>query len=90
MSGKPAAVALEKAGLECNYNSIPFDPRKPFDPSGIRIGTPAVTTRGMKEGDMGRIAQWMDEALSCATDDDALSRLRNEVHEFCTGFPLPA
>src|SRR5512147_2087964 len=60
VSGKIAAKALDAAGIELNYNSVPFDPRKPFDPSGIRIGTPAVTSRGMKEAEMRQIAAWMD------------------------------
>lgn len=89
VTGKPAARALDKAGLECNYNTIPFDPRKPFDPSGLRIGTPAVTTRGMKEVDMEKIAGWMEEALVHAEDEAALARIGAEVAEFCKSFPAP-
>lgn len=89
INGKPAARALDKAGLECNYNTIPFDPRKPFDPSGVRIGTPSVTTRGMKEAEMAHIARWMHEALAHAGDDAALERIRKEVVALCSAFPAP-
>jgi glycine hydroxymethyltransferase len=89
INGKPAAVALEKAGIECNYNSIPFDPLKPFDPSGIRIGTPAVSSRGMGEPEMAKIAAWMEEALSNAGDEAVLTRIRREVAELCASFPAP-
>jgi glycine hydroxymethyltransferase len=89
ITGKPAAVALEKAGIEVNYNTIPFDPRKPFDPSGVRLGTPAVTSRGMKEPDMERIAAWIDAALTRAADGAALEGQRAEVAEFCAAFPAP-
>ncbi|HLU47345.1 MAG TPA: serine hydroxymethyltransferase [Planctomycetota bacterium] len=89
INGKPAARALHLAGIECNYNTIPFDPRKPFDPSGVRIGTPSVTSRGMREGDMARIAEWMDRAIRHASEPDALEKIRAEVAEFCKGFPSP-
>lgn len=89
MGGKQAASTLSRAGIECNANTIPFDPRKPLDPSGIRIGTPAVTSRGMKEAEMRQIASWIDEALSAADDPQALERIRREVGTFCEGFPAP-
>ncbi|HEY8519498.1 MAG TPA: serine hydroxymethyltransferase [Gammaproteobacteria bacterium] len=89
INGKPAAQALHAAGIECNYNTIPFDPRKPFDPSGIRIGTPAVTSRGMKEIEMRAIAAWIDRALAAAGDAQALERIRREIAEFCRAFPAP-
>ena len=89
LAGKPAAVALEKAGLECNYNTVPFDPRKPFDPSGVRIGTPASTSCGMKEPEMAKIAEWMDRALQNAEDDAALAKIAAEVAEVCRDFPAP-
>jgi glycine hydroxymethyltransferase len=88
-NGKPAAKALQAAGIECNYNTIPFDPRKPMDPSGVRIGTPSVTSRGMKEKDMARIADFMDRALAAHADPAALERIRGEVAEFCRAFPAP-
>jgi glycine hydroxymethyltransferase len=89
INGKPAARALNRAGVECNYNTIPFDPRKPMDPSGLRLGTPAVTSRGMKESDMTAVAGWIDRALGAADVPDTLDRIRAEVKEFCQAFPAP-
>jgi glycine hydroxymethyltransferase len=89
INGKPAAQALHKAGIECNYNTIPFDPRKPFDPSGVRIGTPSITSRGMTEREMPQIAEWIDRAIARAGDDAGLSAIRSEVAEFCRAFPAP-
>lgn len=89
INGKPAAKALDKAGLECNYNTIPFDPRKPFDPSGVRIGTPAVTSRGMREPQMKKIADWMHRALVHASNEPQLAKIRAEVAEMCESFPPP-
>ena len=89
INGKPAARALNDAGIECNYNTIPFDSRKPMDPSGLRLGTPAVTTRGMKESDMVLVAEWIDRALAAADDAANLATIRAEVREFCAKFPAP-
>jgi glycine hydroxymethyltransferase len=89
ITGKPAARALNTAGIECNYNTIPFDSRKPMDPSGLRIGTPSVTSRGMREQDMVAIAGWIDRVLSAADDADRLLAIRAEVKEFCSQFPAP-
>src|ERR1700683_4797003 len=91
IGGKPAAKALDRAGIETNSNTVPFDQRKPFDPSGIRIGTPAVTTRGLREEHMEPIAAWMDEAITAATkDDDAvLERIAAEVRELLASYPIP-
>jgi glycine hydroxymethyltransferase len=91
IGGKPAAKALDRAGIEVNYNTIPFDPRKPFDPSGIRIGTPAITTRGLGETHMAQVAAWMDEAIVAATKDDepVIERIAGEVKELLAGFPMP-
>ncbi len=89
INGKPAAKALQAAGIECNYNTIPFDPRKPMDPSGVRIGTPSVTSRGMREREMKEIASWMDRALQSYQDLAALEQIRSEVAEFCGAFPAP-
>ena len=89
MGGRDAAVALEKAGVVVNSNSIPFDSRGPFDPSGIRIGTAAVTTRGMDADDMGRIADFIGRALDHLYDDQALKAIAAEVEEFCSDYPLP-
>jgi len=89
INGKPAAQALSKAGIECNYNTIPFDPRKPFDPSGLRLGTPAVTSRGMTESHMLLIAEWIDRVLGAADDEAVITEVRNEITEFTRGFPAP-
>jgi glycine hydroxymethyltransferase len=89
LSGKQAAVALQKAGIETNSNAIPYDPRKPFDPSGLRLGTPSVTSRGMKEPEMAAIAAWIDGVFSHSSDDGWLTRTRGEVRELCQTFPAP-
>src|SRR5580700_10617966 len=73
--GNKAAKALDRAALGCNYNTVPYDPRKPFSPSGIRLGTPAVTSRGMKEGEMRQIAGFIDQALAHVDDEAALERI---------------
>ena len=87
--GKKAAQALDRAGIITNYNTIPYDPRKPFSPSGVRIGTPAVTSRGMREAEMARIAAWMDEVVAAPADEDLAARVRNEVRDLCAQFPAP-
>jgi glycine hydroxymethyltransferase len=89
VTGKVAAKALDRAGIELNYNTVPFDPRKPFDPSGIRLGTPAVTSRGMGEDEMLRIAQWIDRVVSAPDDEALISRTRAEIRELAKGFPPP-
>ena len=91
IGGKPAAKALDRAGIETNYNTVPFDQRKPFDPSGLRIGTPAITTRGLSESHMDQIAGWMDEAIVAAAkdDEDTIERIAAEVRELLAGFPMP-
>jgi glycine hydroxymethyltransferase len=91
IGGKPAAQALDRAGIELNYNTVPYDTRKPFDPSGIRLGTPALTTRGLTEEHMPRVAAWIDEAVSAAVKDDeaALDRIAGEVRELMDDFPMP-
>ncbi|MGH2828895.1 MAG: serine hydroxymethyltransferase [Actinomycetota bacterium] len=87
--GKIAAKALDRAGIECNYNTVPFDPRKPFDPSGIRLGSPAVTSRGMREPQMERIAAWIDAVVAAPEDDALHSRIAAEVRDLCAQFPPP-
>ncbi|HRI52119.1 MAG TPA: serine hydroxymethyltransferase [Pseudomonadota bacterium] len=91
ISGKRAAQALDRAGLETNYNSVPFDPRKPFDPSGLRIGTPAITSRGMGESEMELVAAWLDRAIVAdkAGDEQALPKIAAEVRELLMRFPAP-
>jgi len=87
--GKPAAKALDRAGIELNYNSVPFDPRKPFDPSGVRIGTPAVTSRGMREPEMVQIAAWIDKVVAAPDDDGLQEQIAGEIRELCARFPAP-
>ncbi len=88
ISGKKAENALENAGITVNKNMVPFDTKSPFVTSGIRIGTPAVTTRGMKENEMKRIAAIINNAVSNADDESKLESLVAEVKELCSGFPL--
>ncbi|HEX8627685.1 MAG TPA: serine hydroxymethyltransferase [Catenuloplanes sp.] len=91
IGGKPAAKALDLAGIELNYNTVPYDTRKPFDPSGIRLGTPALTTRGLTEAHMPQVAAWMDDAITAAVKDDAaaLDRIAGEVSDLLAGYPIP-
>ncbi len=91
IGGKPAAKALDRAGIETNYNTVPYDTRKPFDPSGLRLGTPALTTRGLTEQHMPAIGAWMDEAVNASVKDDeaTLDRIAGEVAELLSGFPMP-
>jgi glycine hydroxymethyltransferase len=89
ITGKKGAQALDKAGIVTNYNTVPYDPRKPFNPSGLRIGTPAVTSRGMGENEMRLIAKWMDAAVAHAADEAALTKIAAEVGEVCRKFPAP-
>jgi glycine hydroxymethyltransferase len=89
VAGKKAAKALDRAGIELNYNTVPFDPRKPFDPSGIRLGTPAVTSQGMKEGEMRLIAAWIDRIVSTPEDEAAAETTAKEIRELCRRFPPP-
>lgn len=89
ISGKESALALEKANITLNKNGIPNDPRKPWDPSGVRIGTPAVTTRGMKEKEMVQIVDFIDRVLRNYQNEDLLKKIRVEVKEFTKDFPIP-
>jgi glycine hydroxymethyltransferase len=91
IGGKPAAQALDRAGIELNYNTVPFDPRKPFDPSGIRLGAAAITTRGLGVEQMPQIAEWMDRTIQAANegDDAAINRIAAEVSEFLSAYPMP-
>ncbi|MCA9631341.1 MAG: serine hydroxymethyltransferase [Myxococcales bacterium] len=87
--GKVAAQALDRAGIVANYNSVPFDPRKPFDPSGLRMGTPSITTRGMGNDEMVKLAEWMDRVVSAPEDGGVIERVAAEVKELCADFPPP-
>ncbi len=89
VTGKPAARALNAAGLVCNFNSIPYDPRKPMNPSGLRLGTPSVTSRGMKEDEMRQIARWMDRVVRDMDNEASLATIAQEVKELCLAFPAP-
>jgi glycine hydroxymethyltransferase len=88
LTGAEAEVTLDKAWITVNKNSIPFDPEKPAVTSGIRVGTPAVTSRGMEEEDMATIAQFIHQALETHEDADNIERVRQQVADFCSGFPL--
>ncbi len=88
MLGSEAEKALGEAGITVNKNAIPFDTNPPLKPSGIRIGTPALTTRGMKEADMRQIARWIAEVLNNRTDAGVLRRVRDQVHQLCEAYPL--
>jgi glycine hydroxymethyltransferase len=87
--GKVAAQALDKAGIVLNYNAVPFDPRKPFDPSGLRIGTPAVTSRGLGRDAMVKLAEWIDRVVKTPGDEAMLAKIAGDVKELCAGFPAP-
>ena len=89
ITGKVASQALDKAGLVLNYNAVPFDPRKPFDPSGLRIGTPSVTSRGMGKDAMLKIAEWVDRVVGAPADDARLAAVAAEVKALCAGYPAP-
>ncbi len=90
IGGKVAETALEKCAITVNMNMIPFDTRKPMDPSGIRIGSPALTTRGMGLEEFRQIGHWIAAALKAHDDQDALSRIHGEVHDLANQFPVPA
>lgn len=90
IDGKVVEIALDKIGLTLNANSIPDDPLPRFTPSGIRLGTPAITTRGLREEHMARIAAWMKQAVDMREDESTLANLRSEVKSFVQSFPLPS
>ena len=89
VTGKVAAQALDRAGIVGNYNSIPFDPRKPFDPSGFRIGTPSITSRGMGKDEMLKLADFMSQVVSAPDDAKLIDAVAAQVKELCFGFPPP-
>lgn len=85
IDGKTAEIAIDKIGLTLNANAVPDDPLPMFRPSGIRLGTPAITTRGCQPDDMTRIAEWIKQAIDAREDEEKLAVLREEVREFCQG-----
>lgn len=89
VTGKQVAQALDRAGIVCNFNSIPYDPRKPFDPSGIRVGLAALASRGIGPEHMDQLGGWMDTVVSDIDNDGTVARVRDEVHEFAQSFPAP-
>ncbi|GMV41730.1 MAG: serine hydroxymethyltransferase [Myxococcales bacterium] len=89
IAGKPLARALDRAGIVANANSIPFDPRKPFDPSGVRLGSPSLTSRGMKEPELRLIADWIAEVAEHVADTDHLDRIAAQVADLCRSFMPP-
>lgn len=89
ITGAQAQNALDEVGITLNKNTIPDDPRGPFKPSGIRFGTPAVTTRGMREAEMEKIADWMDRVISDHENEESLAQIKKEVMEMCAEFPVP-
>lgn len=90
INGREAQDILDRIGLTTNCNAIPNDPLPPFRPSGLRIGTPAITTRGLKQDDMAQVAEWMQQALKRPSDEKLLNKLSNQVKEFALCFPLPS
>ena len=91
IGGKPAAKALDAAGIELNFNGVPFDTRRPLDPSGIRLGTPALTTRGLTEAQMPQVAEWMDQTVTAAVKEDtaAFDRISGEIRDLLAAYPMP-
>ena len=89
LTGKECQAVLDEAGITINKNTIPFETRSPFQASGIRLGTPAVTTRGMREPEMAAIADMISEVLMDIKNIDTLTKVRRRVHELTARFPLP-
>ncbi|MEU9828094.1 serine hydroxymethyltransferase [Micromonospora chersina] len=91
VAGKPAAKVLDQGGIELNYNTVPYDPRKPFDPSGLRLGTPALTTRGLTEEHMPQVAEWIDRLIVAAVKDDqgSAAAVAGEVRDLLQAYPIP-
>jgi glycine hydroxymethyltransferase len=91
IGGKPAAQALDRAGIELNYNTVPYDTRKPFDPSGLRLGTAGITTRGLTEEHMPQVAAWFAESIEAAVKDDegTQKRIAGEVNDLLSAYEMP-
>jgi glycine hydroxymethyltransferase len=89
LTGKPLAKALDRAHIVCNYNSVPGDTASPFNPSGLRMGTPALTTRGMKEEQMDQVAEWINTIAANLENEAAIAKVGQAVEELCAKFPVP-
>ncbi|HOT71781.1 MAG TPA: serine hydroxymethyltransferase [Anaerohalosphaeraceae bacterium] len=89
LAGKPLAKALDRAHIECNYNSVPGDTAPPFNPSGLRLGTPATTTRGMKEEQMDQIALWIQTVAENLENESVIEQVGRQVQDLCRQFPVP-
>lgn len=90
IAGKDAEVALDKVGISVSRSTIPNDPNPPMNPSGVRFGTPAITTRGMKEEEMKKIATWIDSAIINKDNPEVLDKIKEQVKEMCASFPIPS
>lgn len=90
LTGKIGEAALGRAGITVNKNLIPFDKRKPMDPSGVRVGTPALTTRGMREDAIRQVAAWIITVLAAPDDEAVAKRVSGEIEEFARDYPVPA
>ena len=90
ISGKEAQILLDKIGMSANKNVIPDEPRSPMDPSGLRIGTPAITSRGRKEKEMKQIAQWISQVVENKDSEEKIKAIKGEVKKFCLQFPIPS
>jgi glycine hydroxymethyltransferase len=90
LSGKEAEIVLDKVGISVSRSTIPNDPNPPMNPSGVRFGTPAVTTRGMKEEEIKKVVDWINQAIANKDDENTLEKIKSEVKEFCLGFPIPS
>jgi glycine hydroxymethyltransferase len=88
VTGKDAEITLDHAGITVNKNTVPYEKRSPFITSGVRIGTPALTTRGMKEPQMKQISKWIGEAIASTGDESKIKTIRSRVREMCSQFPL--
>lgn len=90
LSGKEAEIVLDKVGISVSRSTIPNDPNPPMNPSGVRFGTPAITTRGMKEAEIKQIVSWINQTMENKDNDDVLNKIKDEVRAMCLGFPIPS
>ena len=90
MSGKDAEIILDKCGISVSRSTIPNDPNPPLNPSGVRFGTAAITTRGLKEEEVKKVVEWINAALEQKEEPEMLENIRKEVKEMCLNFPIPS